>query len=405
MLVIDTNSRTSSQISLMKEKHVTAVGRYYSRKKGKAITPSEASKLINAGFKIFMVFEDSGNPELTFEAGENDAVTAIEQASQIGQPDGSCIYFAMEHLPDGYRKNHLTGIAAYFSGLNAKINRKFKIGVYSNGIVCDALLRAGLCQHAWLSASMAFEGSTAFYDSGRWSLAQRQIDIDWENLSVDINEAKSDFGEFDRLSRAGEAEAPVGQNILKPSTLSPRDVAGISKISNIAQDLAVSPDDRSTNTFMTQGVAGQQRDLENQGDKGPREQSTTSATLFYEQSTGRMLIRVGDSVDTLGVGYSGSRSAGGYNDPSKQCVKKVGPIPRGKYTLGEPGPGPSPYSIRLYPDPSNNMCGRGGFLIHGDSTIHPNDASEGCIILKLSERKAIHESGCKTLIVVDKVSY
>jgi len=129
-----------------------------------------------------------------------------------------------------------------------------------------------------------------------------------------------------------------------------------------------------------------------------------SDCLVYEQATGRMLIKENGQYDTIGVGYSGSLSKGGRNDPSKQCVRDIGPIPRGVYRIGPPGPGPSPYSLRLTPDPSNDMCGRSGFLIHGDSVSHPGDASEGCIILSRSEREAIVKSGIRQLYVIDHIS-
>jgi hypothetical protein len=74
---------------------------------------------------------------------------------------------------------------------------KYKLGVYSDGVVCDALLRDGLCDFAWLSASTAFPGSKDFFHSGRWALAQREIDLDWAaGLSVDTDDAKNDFGAF-----------------------------------------------------------------------------------------------------------------------------------------------------------------------------------------------------------------
>nr|WP_313449762.1 hypothetical protein [Pseudescherichia sp.] len=47
------------------------------------------------------------------------------------------------------------------------------------------------------------------------------------------------------------------------------------------------------------------------------------------------------------------------------------------------------------------MCGRDGFMIHGNSTAHPTQASEGCIILNLPQRKQLNDSSDKILVVED----
>lgn len=57
------------------------------------------------------------------------------------------------------------------------------------------------------------------------------------------------------------------------------------------------------------------------------------------------------------------------------------------------------YVLRLTADSSNNMCGRDGFLIHGDSIKNPGTASNGCIITSISDRITIHTSNDKILIV------
>ena len=85
----------------------------------------------------------------------------------------------------------------------------------------------------------------------------------------------------------------------------------------------------------------------------------------------------------------------GYQDNSDhQCVKSKGPIPKGTYTIGRPfhHPKTGRWTLRLTPSPSNQMCGRSGFMIHGDSGKHPGEASEGCIILDFSFRKLITDS-------------
>jgi hypothetical protein len=197
MIVIDTNDDVSGKIPPLLKKGVVAIGRYYSSEKGKRISASEAQAIAAAGLKLFMVFEDNGDPPLDGNAGSTDAQLALEQARAIGQPAGSAIYFAMEHLPNGYTTSDLPGVKTYFQQIRTAFQGKYKIGVYSDGVVCDALLTSGLCNYAWLSASMGFQDSKTFYLSGRWSLAQQTpLDQNWSGLSVDTNEAKPTFGEF-----------------------------------------------------------------------------------------------------------------------------------------------------------------------------------------------------------------
>jgi Domain of unknown function (DUF1906) len=197
MLVIDTNNNISAHIPALKSRGVGAVGRYYSAEAAKRITKAEAGAVASAGLKLFCVFENNGDPALDADLGTTHAQLALQQASSIGQPAGTAIYFALEHLPGGYTDKDIPGVKNYFGQVRAVVGSYYKLGVYSDGIVCDALLSAGLCEYAWLSASMAFAGSQQFYKSGRWALAQKTpIDQDWGGISVDVNESRDDFGQF-----------------------------------------------------------------------------------------------------------------------------------------------------------------------------------------------------------------
>ena len=110
----------------------------------------------------------------------------------------------------------------------------------------------------------------------------------------------------------------------------------------------------------------------------------------YEQSSGRLFDGAGNLV---GSGYSGS---GLYeNMPQAECLHNQGPIPKGLYHIGQPVNTVThgPFVLPLTPDPGNEMFGRFGFLIHGDSVIEPGTASQGCIILPHEIREAIAISG------------
>lgn len=111
----------------------------------------------------------------------------------------------------------------------------------------------------------------------------------------------------------------------------------------------------------------------------------------YQQSTGT-LTRDGAFIAR---GYSGFEA--GKNNPALQAVHGIGPIPRGKWTIGMPehviAAGPhGPFVLPLTPCEGTDTHGRDGFLIHGDSYVHPGGASQGCIILSRVIREEIAHS-------------
>ncbi|MDW6002752.1 tlde1 domain-containing protein [Vibrio mangrovi] len=100
--------------------------------------------------------------------------------------------------------------------------------------------------------------------------------------------------------------------------------------------------------------------------------------------------------------YSGNGI--GKNNPEMQNVKSKGPIPRGRYTIvGTPFKHPHTgiYTLRLRPDDGNQMFGRSGFMIHGDSQAHPGQASEGCIVAPFWARQRIWLSNERQIEVVE----
>jgi len=120
----------------------------------------------------------------------------------------------------------------------------------------------------------------------------------------------------------------------------------------------------------------------------------------YQQSTGKVLDPNGV---VIGYGYSGK---GKYkNDPEAQAIHDQGPIPEGYYTIDSPRDTVThgPFVLPLLPFEQNQMFGRSGFLIHGDSVVHPGTASQGCIIAARYIREDIAKSPIKVLAVVSGV--
>jgi len=121
----------------------------------------------------------------------------------------------------------------------------------------------------------------------------------------------------------------------------------------------------------------------------------------FEQISGRLY----DSDGKLeGIGYSGF--ANGKNNPDAQSIHQVGPIPCGLYSMQAPHDSQThgPFVIPLIPNPENEMFGRDGFLIHGDSKHAPGTASLGCIIQARDVREKVWNSGDHVLQVVARLA-
>ncbi|MBV8043535.1 tlde1 domain-containing protein [Pluralibacter sp.] len=106
------------------------------------------------------------------------------------------------------------------------------------------------------------------------------------------------------------------------------------------------------------------------------------ASWTYKQSTGE-LFRDGKLIET---GYSGALT--NKNNPDREQVRGMGPIPRGTWKIGSTGTSKGPLTITLI-HVSGNSYDRdmNTFRMHGEK-VHgiPGFASEGCIIMYPSTR-------------------
>jgi hypothetical protein len=95
----------------------------------------------------------------------------------------------------------------------------------------------------------------------------------------------------------------------------------------------------------------------------------------YKQSTGKLL----HSGKHIGTGYSGRMT--NKNNPDRELVKGLGPIPWGRWHIGTITDHKGLLTIEPEQE-SGDTYGRGLFRMHGEK-IHcvPGWASEGCIIM------------------------
>jgi RHS repeat-associated protein len=127
---------------------------------------------------------------------------------------------------------------------------------------------------------------------------------------------------------------------------------------------------------------------------------------IFSQSTGQLTHAnyVTGEVTNVAIGYSGIGI--GLNTPLAQALPGIGPLPQGLYTIGPQQDNVTstghvlPASMRLTPDPGNQMFGRAGFLIHGPHANDNHDSSNGCPIFPKNTRDQIGNSDDKCFQVV-----
>lgn len=110
-------------------------------------------------------------------------------------------------------------------------------------------------------------------------------------------------------------------------------------------------------------------------------------TWTYEQSTGHLY----HNSEFIEAGYSGSLT--NKNNPDRQRVRGMGPLPQGTYRIAGHSTSKGPLTIILV-QTSGESFGRSAFRIHGERVNKPAGfASEGCIIMSLATRRRVLREG------------
>jgi len=112
----------------------------------------------------------------------------------------------------------------------------------------------------------------------------------------------------------------------------------------------------------------------------------------------------------LGRAYSGYMEH--HNVHADQALHGLGPIPVGRYKIGEffddlepePPDGKQhkgPIVAHLYPCSDTVTFDRSGFMLHGDNAEQNFSGSDGCIAAAKNLRLAVRDSGELDLNVID----
>ena len=203
---ISTNRNCEAMGQCLRDSGKDFVVRYHSARTQQAekrLRPREAAELARAGLDVAVVYQDNARLPGDFgrARGVEDGNAAFMAASQVGQPEGSAIYFAVDA---DFSIAQIQGVVVpYFEGVRDGLAAAagaaappFRIGVYGSGLTCQVLKEnLALAELSWLALAIAWRGSSQ-YDT--WDLKQGRptgalcsLGTAWE-----ANESRADFGSF-----------------------------------------------------------------------------------------------------------------------------------------------------------------------------------------------------------------
>lgn len=169
-----------------------AVGRYLADAGSwKRISPQEAQAITESGLYIVSAFERGADRAAAgAEAGRQDGILALRYAKEVGQPEGTAIYAAVDFDANA---DHYNAIEAYLRAFDEQITG-YECGVYGEFEVCQAMIDRGVVSKAWQTYA--------------WSRGQKVADPNFyqydngpdgsgktiNGMNVDLDESNGDAG-------------------------------------------------------------------------------------------------------------------------------------------------------------------------------------------------------------------
>jgi hypothetical protein len=98
-------------------------------------------------------------------------------------------------------------VLPYFASIDAAFKSlapNLRCGVYGSGAVCEAVMAAQLADFPWLSCSLGWSNSRAYFSSNKWVLRQHVPAI-VAGIDCDPDDANGDFGDFAPFGPASPA--------------------------------------------------------------------------------------------------------------------------------------------------------------------------------------------------------
>lgn len=171
---------TTARLTTLRNAGYQYFGRYLTNAidhdPNKDIKPGEATAIIEAGGKIFPLFQTGGGTpsHFTYTRGTEVAEEAACAAWAYRMPENAVIYFSVDY--DAYDWEVIDAIIPYFQGVNEKISaygRSYRIGVYGPRNVCKRVSAEGLAVYSFVSdMSTGYSGNLGHTLPSNWAFDQ-----------------------------------------------------------------------------------------------------------------------------------------------------------------------------------------------------------------------------------------
>ncbi|MDF2934954.1 MAG: hypothetical protein K0Q90_327 [Paenibacillaceae bacterium] len=197
----DTATRiTADKARLFAAQGFVFAGRYLDNPTSwKALSATETREISEAGLYIVSLYERTANRSREgAAAGQTDGRQALAHAKQVGQPEGSAIYTAVDYdaQPMDYDR-----IEAYMRAFDAEIEG-YELGIYGSYAVCKGMYERGITQK--LMQTYAWSRGQVFPQN---SIYQYENDISVNGIGIDRCESNGDAGGW-RVGMAIKPAAP-----------------------------------------------------------------------------------------------------------------------------------------------------------------------------------------------------
>ncbi|NEW05321.1 DUF1906 domain-containing protein [Paenibacillus sp. SYP-B3998] len=162
------------------------VARYLVPGGAKALTKSEANTISSAGLNILSVFETTASRALGGRsAGLADGDIALQVAKTVGQPSGSCIYFAVDF---DATSSQLSTVIDYMKAAS-EATPGYTTGVYGSYSVVEAVRAAGACSRFWQTYAWSRGNKSTFLH-----VYQYLNDVTIHGVGIDYDESYGNEG-------------------------------------------------------------------------------------------------------------------------------------------------------------------------------------------------------------------